>query len=60
MVTTRLTIDSAGRVVISKVLRDRLDLEPGATLELEATFIWNIRHYAQLGPKIAARLQTPP
>jgi predicted nucleic acid-binding protein len=25
----------------------------------ETIFTWNIRHYAQLGPKIAPRLQTP-
>ncbi len=35
-ITTRLTIDSAGRVVIPKPLRDQLDLAPGDTLELEA------------------------
>ena len=33
--STRLTIDSAGRVVIPKPLRDELDLAPGDTLELE-------------------------
>jgi AbrB family looped-hinge helix DNA binding protein len=33
--TARLTIDSAGRVVIPKPLRDELDLAPGDTLELE-------------------------
>lgn len=33
--TTRLTIDSAGRVVIPKPLRDQLDLAPGDTLDLE-------------------------
>lgn len=31
----RLTIDSAGRVVIPKPLRDELELAPGDTLELE-------------------------
>src|SRR6187551_3844883 len=31
----RLTIDSAGRVVIPKPLREELDLAPGDTLELE-------------------------
>jgi len=35
--TSRLTIDSAGRVVIPKPLRDELDLAPGDTLELETT-----------------------
>ena len=35
IVTARLTIDSAGRVVIPKPLRDELDLAPGDTLELE-------------------------
>lgn len=33
---TRLTIDSAGRVVLPKPLRDELDLEAGDTLELES------------------------
>jgi AbrB family looped-hinge helix DNA binding protein len=33
--TTRLTIDGAGRVVIPKPLRDELDLAPGDTLDLE-------------------------
>ncbi len=36
IVSTRLTIDSAGRVLIPKPLRDKLDLAPGDTLELEA------------------------
>jgi len=35
--TTQITIDSAGRVVIPKPLRDVLDLAPGDTLDLEAT-----------------------
>ena len=35
--TTRLTIDSAGRVVIPKPMRDQLDLAPGDTLEMEST-----------------------
>ncbi|MGO9202789.1 MAG: AbrB/MazE/SpoVT family DNA-binding domain-containing protein [Limisphaerales bacterium] len=35
IMTTRLTIDGAGRVVIPKPLRDELDLAPGDTLELE-------------------------
>ena len=33
--TTRLTIDGAGRVVSPKALRDELALVPGDTLELE-------------------------
>lgn len=33
---TRITIDRAGRVVIPKLLRDRLRLEPGDTLEIDA------------------------
>jgi AbrB family looped-hinge helix DNA binding protein len=35
--TSRLTIDKAGRVVIPKPLRDELQLEPGDVLELETT-----------------------
>jgi AbrB family looped-hinge helix DNA binding protein len=35
--TTRLTIDGAGRVVLPKPLRRELDLAPGDTLELEST-----------------------
>ena len=33
--TKRLTIDSAGRVVLPKPLRKKLDLAPGDTLEME-------------------------
>jgi AbrB family looped-hinge helix DNA binding protein len=32
---TRLTLDKAGRIVIPKVLRKELHLEPGDSLELE-------------------------
>jgi AbrB family looped-hinge helix DNA binding protein len=31
----RITVDSAGRVVIPKQVRDRLHIGPGSTLELE-------------------------
>jgi AbrB family looped-hinge helix DNA binding protein len=34
--TTKLTLDKAGRVVIPKPLRDELNLEPGDALQLEA------------------------
>jgi len=34
--STRLTIDKAGRVVIPKPLREELHLEPGDTLEMES------------------------
>ena len=34
--TTRLTLDKAGRVVLPKPLRDELLLGPGDTLELES------------------------
>jgi AbrB family looped-hinge helix DNA binding protein len=34
--TTRLTIDGAGRVVLPKPIRMALDLSPGDTLELES------------------------
>ena len=33
--STRLTIDAAGRIVIPKPLRDKFDLAPGDALELE-------------------------
>jgi len=33
--TTRLTLDKAGRVVLPKPLRDELELAAGDTLELE-------------------------
>ncbi len=33
--TTRLTIDSAGRIVIPKPIRKELDIGPGDLLELE-------------------------
>ncbi len=33
--TTRLTIDKAGRVLIRKPLREELHLEPGDSLDLE-------------------------
>lgn len=34
--TTRLTLDKAGRVVLPKPLRDELELAAGDTLELES------------------------
>jgi AbrB family looped-hinge helix DNA binding protein len=34
--STRLTIDKAGRVIIPKPLREKLHLEPGDALELES------------------------
>jgi AbrB family looped-hinge helix DNA binding protein len=34
--TTKLTLDKAGRVVLPKPLRDRLQLAPGDTLHLES------------------------
>ncbi len=34
--TAKLTLDKAGRVVLPKPLRDRLQLSPGDTLQLEA------------------------
>ena len=35
IVTTKLTLDKAGRVVIPKPLRQELHLSPGDTLQLE-------------------------
>jgi AbrB family looped-hinge helix DNA binding protein len=35
--STRLTIDKAGRVVIPKPLREELHLEPGDSLEMDST-----------------------
>jgi AbrB family looped-hinge helix DNA binding protein len=35
--TSKLTLDKAGRVVIPKPLRDELQLGPGDTLELESS-----------------------
>jgi AbrB family looped-hinge helix DNA binding protein len=37
IMTTRLTIDKAGRVVIPKSLRDELQLAPGDALEMESS-----------------------
>jgi len=34
--TTKLTLDNAGRVMIPKALRDELNLEPGDSLDLES------------------------
>jgi AbrB family looped-hinge helix DNA binding protein len=34
--TTKLTLDKAGRVVLPKPLRDQLQLGPGDTLQLES------------------------
>ena len=34
---SRLVIDKAGRVVIPKPLREKLQLEPGDTLEMESS-----------------------
>jgi AbrB family looped-hinge helix DNA binding protein len=36
IVTAKLTLDKAGRVVLPKPLRDRLQLAPGDTLHLES------------------------
>jgi len=36
IMSTRLTIDKAGRIVIPKPVRDELHLEPGDDLELES------------------------
>lgn len=35
IMNTTVTLDKAGRVVIPKILRDELHLEPGDTLKLE-------------------------
>ncbi len=35
MMTTRITLDEAGRIVIPKWLREELFIEPGDSLELE-------------------------
>ena len=35
--TTQITIDSAGRVLIPKALREELHLKPGDVLELQST-----------------------
>ena len=35
--SSRLTIDKAGRIVIPKPLREELHLEPGDSLEMEMT-----------------------
>jgi AbrB family looped-hinge helix DNA binding protein len=45
--STRLTIDKAGRVVIPKTLREELHLEPGDILEMESVgeqiTLWPVR-----------------
>jgi AbrB family looped-hinge helix DNA binding protein len=35
--TSRLTVDKAGRVVLPKPVRDELQLSPGDSLELESS-----------------------
>lgn len=37
IMTSKLTLDKAGRVVLPKPLRDELHLEPGDALEIEST-----------------------
>jgi AbrB family looped-hinge helix DNA binding protein len=34
--TTKLTLDNAGRIMIPKALREELNLEPGDSLDLES------------------------
>ena len=36
IMNTKLSIDRAGRVVLPKPIRDRLQLEPGESLEIES------------------------
>ena len=36
IMSTKVTLDSAGRVVLPKPIRDRMRLTPGTTLELES------------------------
>jgi AbrB family looped-hinge helix DNA binding protein len=37
IMTSRLTVDKAGRVVLPKFVRDELELQPGDSLELDSS-----------------------
>jgi len=45
--------------VVGGTIYDALLAGCALKAEAEALFTWNVRHYAQLGPKIAALLQAP-
>jgi AbrB family looped-hinge helix DNA binding protein len=58
--STNVTIDRVGRVVIPKLLRDELRLEAGDTLALESDGErMTLRHFKRVGGEAARRVREP-